>query len=94
LRAIGTRRQTGRQFVENGVGAWSAGAAVGNQSDAVAARGLLAGEIDDMAEQPADGRAKHVQDVQRLHRDTAHRQNPDRVTKIQTRLGVRMVNKS
>ena len=62
------KRELRRQFPENLVGARAAGAAIGDQADAVAARGLFAGQIDHMAEQAADRRAKDVQDVQWRHR--------------------------
>ena len=44
-----------------------AAGAVRDQPDAVAARDLLRGQIEHMAEQAADRRAKHVQNVQRRH---------------------------
>jgi hypothetical protein len=45
--------------------ALAAGQAVGNEADAVAARGLRAREIEDMTKQPADRRAKYMDDVER-----------------------------
>ena len=42
----------------------AAGRRVGNDADAMAARGLGARQIDDVAEQPADRRAQDVQDVE------------------------------
>ena len=38
--------------------------AVGDQADAVAARDLLARQIEHMAKQAADRRAEHMQDIQ------------------------------
>ena len=51
------------------VGARAAGAAVGDQADAVAARDLLARKIEHVAEQAADRGAEHVQNIQgAMHR--------------------------
>ena len=57
-------RPQGRQGC---LGALAAGIAVCDQPNPMAARGLLAGKIENVAEQSADGRAKDMQDVQRRH---------------------------
>ena len=49
------------------LGARAAGAPVGDQADAVAARDLLARKIEHVAEQAADRRAEYVENVQRPH---------------------------
>ena len=57
--------QAGRDVGQGHVRALAAGVAIGDQPDAVPARDLLAREIEHMAKQAADRRAKHVQDVER-----------------------------
>ncbi len=59
------------------VGARAAGAAVGDQADPVPARDLLVRQVEHMAEQAADRRAKDVQDVQ-----GQSSQNPGRVAEM------------
>ena len=49
------------------LGALAAGAPVGDQADAVAARDLLARKIEHVAEQAADRGAEYVENVQRPH---------------------------
>ena len=87
----------------------SAGVAVGDQTDVVAARDLLAGKVEHVPEEAADRRAKYVQDAQRRHRIVpsgaiAAATNDDklrcRIERIPTRLmecptelGVAVVNK-
>ena len=46
------------------LGARATGVAVSDQPDAVAAGDLLMGQVEHMAEQSANRRAEHVQDVQ------------------------------
>ena len=57
-------REVGRQFREHRFGARAAGRRIGDQPDAVSARGLSAREIDHVAEQAADRGAQHVQNLQ------------------------------
>ena len=52
-----------RDFRQRLLGAFAAGEAVGDDADMVAAVGLAVGEIEDMAEDAADGRARRVQDT-------------------------------
>ena len=46
------------------VGAFAAGQAVADDADVVAALGLAVGEIEDMAENAADRRARHMHDLE------------------------------
>ena len=55
--------------------ALAAGQAVGNDADMMAAVGLAVGEIEDVAEDAADGRAHRVQDAKRLTFNHRHGQN-------------------
>ena len=64
-----------RDFRQRLLGAFAAGQAVGDDADMVAAVGLAVGEIEDMAEDAADGRARRVQDAKRLAFDNGHDQN-------------------
>ena len=57
-------RERWLERLERLFGAFAAGIAVGNQADAMAARGLFARQVDDVAKQAADRRAKDMQDVQ------------------------------
>ena len=67
-RHIGTRLKPsaseGVKLAQDCFGMRAAGAPVGDDADAVAARHLLARQIEHVAEQAADRRAKHVQNVQ------------------------------
>ena len=65
----------GRDFRQRLLGAFAAGEAVGDDADVMAAVGLAVGEIEDMAENAADGRARRVQDTKRLTVDDRHDQN-------------------
>ena len=67
--------ETRRDFRQRLLGAFAAGEAVGDDADMVAAIGLAVGEIEDMAEDAADGRARRVQDTKRLTIDYWHDQN-------------------
>ena len=53
-------------FRQRLLGAFAAGEAVGDDADMMAAVGLAVGEIEDMAENAADRRARGVQDPKRL----------------------------
>ena len=57
------------------IGAFAAGEAVGNDADLMAAVGLAVGEIQDVPEDAADGRARRVQDAERLTFGVRHHQN-------------------
>ncbi len=57
------------------LGAFAAGQAVGDDADMVATVGLAVGEIEDMAKDAADGRARRVQDTKRPAIDNGHDQN-------------------
>ena len=56
----------GRDRRERGLGAGAAGGAVADDADVMAARGLAAGEIEDVAENAADRRAGDVHDLERF----------------------------
>ena len=64
-----------RDFRQCLLGAFAAGQAVGDDADMVAAVGLAVGEIEDMAEDAADGRTRRVQNTKRLAIDNGHDQN-------------------
>ena len=64
-----------RDFRQRLLGAFAAGEAVGDDADMMAAIGLAVGEIEDMAEDAADRRARRVQDTKRLTVDDRHDQN-------------------
>ena len=65
-------RQRRLELPQRLLGAGAAGHAVGDdQPDIMAARDLLAREIEHMAEQAADRRTEHVQDVEWFHRASA-----------------------
>jgi hypothetical protein len=70
--ALKAEREPRREFGQDLFGARPAGRAIGDEADAVAARDLAAGEIEDMAEQTADRRAENVDDVQGSHRRHPH----------------------
>ena len=53
-------------FRQRLLGAFAAGEAVGDDADVMAAVGLAVGEIEDVAENAADRRARGVQDTKRL----------------------------
>ena len=65
--AAEAERERGLDQPQRVIGARPAGAQIGDQSDPVAARDLLAAEIEHMAKQAADRRAEHVQDIQWFH---------------------------
>jgi hypothetical protein len=67
--------ETRRDFRQRLFGAFAAGEAVGDDADVMAALGLAVGEVQDMAEDAADGRARRVQDTERLAFDHRHDQN-------------------
>ena len=67
--------QSRRDLRQCGLGAFTAGEAVGDDADVVAAVGLSVGEIEDMAEDSADRRANRVQDTKRLIWNAGHDQN-------------------
>ena len=73
--AMNAELETRRDFRQRLLGAFAAGEAVGDDADMVAAIGLAVGEIEDMAEDAADGRARRVQDTKRLAIDDRHDQN-------------------
>ena len=57
-------RQEGVEPRESGLGLRTACGRIAHDADGMAETGLHAHEIADMAEQPADGRAEHMQDFQ------------------------------
>ncbi len=57
----------GSSFRSDLIGARAAGALIGDQADAVSARDLFVREVEHMAEQAADRRAKDMQDIQWGH---------------------------
>jgi hypothetical protein len=59
-----TKRQIMREPGQHVIRAGAAGTAVGDQPNMMPAGGLAARKIDHMPEQPADRRAKNMQDVQ------------------------------
>ena len=67
--------ETRGDFRQRLLGAFAAGEAVGDDADMVAAVGLAVGEIEDMAENAADRRARGVQDAKRLTVNERHDQN-------------------
>jgi hypothetical protein len=65
------KREGGRKLRQRRLGPRAAARRIGNYADPVAARRLSAREIEHMAEQPANGRAQDMQDVEgsgRQHR--------------------------
>ena len=73
--AMNAELETRRDLRQRLVGAFAAGEAVGDDADVMAAVGLAVGEIEDMTEDAADGRARRVQDTKRLAFDHRHDQN-------------------
>ena len=67
--------ELGSDFRQRLLGAFAAGEAVGDDADVMAAVGLAVGEIEDMAENAADRRARGVQDTKRLTVNERHDQN-------------------
>ena len=57
----------GSSLSQDILGAGAAGVRIGDQADPMPARDLFVGEVEHMAEQAADRRAKHVQDVKGRH---------------------------
>jgi hypothetical protein len=57
-------RQNGFERREVSLRAVAAGQGIDHETDFMAARDLLAGEVEDMPEQTAEWRAKNVQDAQ------------------------------
>ena len=74
-RAVNAELETRGDFCQRLLGALAAGEAVGDDADVMAAVGLAVGEIEDMAENPADRRARCVQDTKRLTVNERHDQN-------------------
>jgi len=60
-------RKPWAKIAEDIFGARPAGRAVGDEPDSVAAGDLFLREVHDVAEKPADRRAKDVQDFERWH---------------------------
>jgi hypothetical protein len=58
--------EAGRNLSQRRVGPFAAGEAVGDNADLVAAVDLSVGQIQDMAEDSADRRARRMQDTKRL----------------------------
>ena len=63
---VDAKLEAGRNFIQRRLGAFSAGQAVGDDADMMAAVGLSVGEIQDVTEDSADRRAHRVQDTKRL----------------------------
>ena len=74
-RAVNAELETWGDFRQRLLGAFAAGEAVGDDADVMAAVGLAVGEIEDMAENAADRRARGVQDPKRLTVNERHDQN-------------------
>ena len=74
-RAVNAELEPGSDFRQRLLGAFAAGEAVGDDADVMAAIGLAVGEIEDMAKNAADRRARGVQDAKRLTVDDRHDQN-------------------
>ena len=74
-RAVNAELELGSDFRQRLLGAFAAGEAVGDDADVMAAVGLAVGEIEDMAENAADRRARGVQDTKRLTVNERHDQN-------------------
>ena len=73
--AMDAELETGRDLGERRRGALAAGQAVGHDADGVPALGLAVGEVEDVADDAADGRAHRVKDAQRLVVGRCHGQN-------------------
>src|SRR6187551_172141 len=73
--AMNAELELGSDFRQRLFGAFTAGEAVGDDADVMTAVGLAVGEIEDMAENAADRRARGVQDTKRLTVDEGHDQN-------------------
>ena len=73
--AMNAELEPRRNFRQRLLGAFAAGEAVGDDADVMAAVGLAVGEIQDMAENAADRRARRVQDPKRLAFHHGHDQN-------------------
>jgi hypothetical protein len=63
---VHAKLEAGRNFIQRRLGALSAGQAVGDDADMMAAVGLAVGEVQDMAEDAPDRCANRVQDTKRL----------------------------
>ena len=74
-RAVNAELEARGDFRQRLLGAFAAGEAVGDDADVMAAVGLAVGEIEDMAENAADRRARGVQDTKRLTVNERHDQN-------------------
>ena len=72
-RAVNAELEPGGDFRQRLLGAIAAGQAVGDDADMVAAFGLAVGEIEDVAKDAADRRARCVQDPKRLTFNKRHR---------------------
>jgi hypothetical protein len=64
--AMNPQLQTRRDLGQCCGGAFTAGQAIGNQADVMAALGLAVGQVEDMTEYPTNGCAHRVQDTKRL----------------------------
>ena len=73
--AMNAELEARRDFRQRLLGALAAGEAVGDDADVMAVVGLAVGEIEDMAKDAADGRARRVQDTKRLAVNDRHDQN-------------------
>jgi len=73
--AVDAELETRGDFRQRLLGAFTAGEAVGDDADVMAAVGLAVGEIEDMSENAADRRPRRVQDPKRLTVDERHDQN-------------------
>ena len=58
----------GSKLGESRIGARAAGRCIDDEADAVAARGLAQGDVNDMAKQAAERRPQDVQDLQAWRR--------------------------
>ena len=74
-------------FRQRLLGAFAPGKAVGDDADVMAAIGLAVGEIEDMAENATDRRARCVQDTKRLTVYQRHDQNQRSSTSTSAAVG-------
>jgi hypothetical protein len=67
-KACKAKRQRRRQLAQSLFSPRSACRAVGNQADAMPARNLFTGQVENVTKKAADRGAKYMQDIQRRHR--------------------------
>ena len=72
--AINAKLHARRNLGQRGAGSFTAGQAVGDQADVMAALGLTIGEIKNMSDDSANGSAYGVKDAERLIGSRRHSQ--------------------